>query len=77
MTSVASKASNNEIDGILSIIRTLFVSAVLTIASMQFSSDVEIFILGPIEKMLEKVKRIAKNPLEAASIEEKEEFAMQ
>jgi len=42
------------------------VSVVLTMASMKFASDVEVFILEPIEKMLEKVKRISKNPLEAA-----------
>lgn len=58
-------------------IRTIFVSVVLTVASMKFSSDIELFIVGPIEKMLEKVQRISKNPLEAAMMEEKEEFAME
>lgn len=66
MTSIASRLNDNRIDGGLSIVRTIFVSVVLTIASIQFNSDVEIFVLGPIEKMLEKVKRISRNPLEAA-----------
>lgn len=34
-------------------------------------------VLQPIESMLEKVKRIAKNPLEAAQIEENEALAME
>jgi len=44
---------------------------------MKFTSDVEVFILEPIEKMLEKVKRISKNPLEAAQMEEQEEFMIE
>ena len=39
---------------------------------MYFSKDVEDFVLIPIENMLKKVERIAKNPLEAAQIEENE-----
>ena len=38
---------------------------------MMFSKDAEDLIVQPIEQMLEKVKRISKNPLEAAIIEEK------
>lgn len=44
---------------------------------MKFNQDVEEYILEPIEKMLEKVKRISKNPLEAAQMEEKDEFALE
>lgn len=53
----------------LSIARTIFVCVVLTIASIFFTSDANVLVLGPIERMLEKVKLIAKNPLAAASDE--------
>ena len=54
---------------ILSICRTLFVCIVLSIASIFFTNDANILVLGPIERMLEKVKLIARNPLAAASDE--------
>lgn len=54
---------------LLSIIRTLFVCFVLSIASHMFTSDANKLVLNPIERMLEKVKLIAKNPLAAASEE--------
>ena len=49
--------------------RTLFVCVVLSIASIFFTSDANTLVLGPIERMLEKVKLIARNPLAAASDE--------
>ena len=52
---------------ILSICRTIFVCIVLTIASISFTEDANKLVLGPIERMLEKVKLIAKDPLKAAS----------
>lgn len=39
----------------------------LTIASIFFTNDANKLVLGPIERMLEKVKLIAKNPLAASS----------
>lgn len=56
--------------------RTIFVSIVLTLGAVLFSSDVEILVLEPIENMMQKVKRIAENPLEAAQIEERETLAL-
>lgn len=44
---------------------------------MLFSKDVEDYVVSPIEKMLEKVKRIAANPLNAAQIEENEAMVME
>ncbi|KAL4499236.1 hypothetical protein ABPG72_006822 [Tetrahymena utriculariae] len=76
-TSIVSSQKSNEIDAGLSIIRTVFVAVVLTIASIKFTGDVEKFILDPIENMLTKVKRISLNPLEAAQMEEKEQFAIE
>ena len=44
---------------------------------MLFSKDVEEIVLQPIENMLNKVEKIAKNPLEAAAMEETEALAME
>jgi len=42
------------------------VSIVLSTGAILFSSDVENLVLRPIENMMQKVRRIADNPLEAA-----------
>ena len=42
---------------------------VLTIASIFFTNDANTLVLNPIERMLEKVRLIARNPLAAASDE--------
>lgn len=47
----------------LSIIRTIFVSCILGFSAVIFSKDVQNLVLDPIERMLLKVDRIAKNPL--------------
>lgn len=57
---------DNNLNAILSIIRTIFVSIVLASGAIYFSSDVEKLVLQPIESMMKKVRRIAENPLEAA-----------
>jgi hypothetical protein len=54
---------------ILGICRTIFICIVLAIASIYFSNDATVLVLNPIERMLEKVRLIAKNPLAAASDE--------
>lgn len=45
---------------------TIFVCIVLIISSILFSKDTNELVVSPIEVMLEKVKKIAENPLEAA-----------
>lgn len=57
------------IEGIIGLARTTFICIVLAIGSIFFSSDANNLVLNPIERMLEKVKFIAKNPLAAASDE--------
>ena len=59
----------NKLMSILSIARTVFICAILSIASIFFTNDANRLVLGPIERMLEKVKLIARNPLAAASDE--------
>ena len=55
-----------ELDAFFGIIRTIFVCVVLTMASIYFSKDTNDLVVRPIEIMLEKVKKISNNPLEAA-----------
>jgi class 3 adenylate cyclase len=54
-------------EAIISLCRTFFVCIVLGIGSVYFSQDANNLVLSPIERMLEKVKFIAKNPLAAAT----------
>lgn len=63
------------LDGILGIMRTIFVCFILASASIQMGNDAENLVITPIETMINKVKRIAKNPLEAAQIEESDALA--
>lgn len=54
-------------ESIINLGRTVFVSVVLAIAAIYFQQDANHLVLNPIERMLEKVRLIAKNPLVAAS----------
>jgi nitrate/nitrite-specific signal transduction histidine kinase len=47
----------------LNIAKTVFVCIVLTLGAMIFTNDANELVLIPIERMVERVKRIAKNPL--------------
>ncbi len=58
-------------------IRTVFISVVLTSGAILFTRDAENLILIPIENMIKKVKRISDNPLEAAQMEEREALAFE
>ncbi len=69
--------ADNFLDAQLGIGRTIFVCIVLTAGALYFSKDAHELVLHPIENMLEKVKRIAKNPLEAAQMEENEALLME
>ncbi|KAL4454661.1 hypothetical protein ABPG74_021866 [Tetrahymena malaccensis] len=77
ITSISSQRQSNIINAILSIVRTVSIAIILTVAAVQFNNDVELYLLEPIENMLKKVTRIAENPLEAAQMEEKEQFAIE
>jgi hypothetical protein len=59
----------------LSICRTLFVCLILALGSVFFRKDASDVIIGPVLMMIEKIRRIATNPLEAASKEDKEALA--
>ena len=70
--SVVSYRSDMQLNAILSICRTIFVTIVLAVAALSFAKDTNKLVLAPIESMLIKVKRIAANPLAAAQIEEED-----
>jgi hypothetical protein len=50
---------------IISIFKTIFVCIVLTFGAMMFSKDANDLVLRPIERMIDKVNKIAKNPIRA------------
>jgi len=60
---------NTIAEGVIGLCRTLFICVVLGIGSIYFTSDANKLVLIPIERMLEKVRFIAKNPLAAATDE--------
>ena len=53
----------------INICRTTFIVFVLGIASIYFTKDAQVLVLDPLERMIETIKLIAKNPL-AATTEE-------
>ena len=56
----------------LSLGRTIFVCVILALGSVLFKKDATDVIIGPVLIMIEKIQRIAINPLEAASNEDRE-----
>lgn len=59
-----------ETEAAVNLCRTLWVCIVLTIAAIHFSNATTKLVLSPLERMLEIVKKIAKDPSSAASQEE-------
>lgn len=59
----------------LGIVRSIFVCCVLALGAIFFSRDATYLVIKPIEGMISKVNRIARNPLEAAQEEENEALA--
>jgi len=57
------------IESITNIFRTLFICVVLSLASIYFTHDSQTMVLEPLERMIEKVKLLANDPLAAASDE--------
>ena len=59
-----------ETEAAVNLCRTLWVCIVLAIAAIHFSNATAKLVLSPLERMLEIVKKIAKDPASAASQEE-------
>lgn len=62
---------NNRVESIanayISMSRTIFICILLSVGALFFSRDAEKLVLNPIERMIEKVKKIAENPLAATT----------
>lgn len=54
---------NTRMNALLNMMRTLFVSLLLTIASIYFTRDVDELILNPVERMMNRVHKLAEDPL--------------
>ena len=54
------------LEAFINLMRTIFVTFVLAIAALHFNSMTNKWVMLPIERMLEKVRLIAKNPLAVA-----------
>ena len=61
-----STKSMAQMEALINLLRTIFVTFVLASAAIFFSSMTNKWVMLPIERMLEKVRLIAKNPLAAA-----------
>ena len=75
--SVFDLRNNTRLTAGLGICRTIFVCFVLAAGALFFSKDANDLVISPIEAMIQKVNRIARNPLEAAQEEENEALAME
>ena len=67
--------SDTRLEAWLNMCRTVFVCVVLSVSSILFSKDTQELVLEPIENMIEKVKKMSKNPLKAVQEEEREKLA--
>ena len=56
-----------QLESVLNLCRTIFICILLSIASIYFTKDANKLVLEPLERMIEKVRIIAKNPLAAAT----------
>lgn len=54
-------------ESMINMIRTTFIVIVLGLASIYFTKDAQELVLEPLERMIEKIEAIAKNPLVAAT----------
>lgn len=59
----------DQVEAIINICRTVFVCIVLIMASIFFTKDAQNLVVDPLERMIEKVKLICKNPLAAGTEE--------
>eukprot|EP01022_Parablepharisma_sp_SALTPOND_P023258 TRINITY_DN4865_c0_g1_i1.p1 TRINITY_DN4865_c0_g1~~TRINITY_DN4865_c0_g1_i1.p1 ORF type:complete len:1061 (-),score=72.97 TRINITY_DN4865_c0_g1_i1:835-4017(-) len=74
--SVFDMRADTHLDALLGILQMIFVCIMLAVGAFLFTKDATEFVIEPIEQMMTKVKRIAKNPLEAAKEEENEAAAL-
>ena len=66
---------STKLEAELSICKTIFICIILAVSSSVLTRDAQVLVLTPIENMIEKVKKISENPLEAAQEQERKEVA--
>lgn len=60
--------AETQLSALLNILRTLFVSVVLSLGAIYFTKDSTDLVIIPIEKMMNKVQKISKNPMKASEV---------
>lgn len=70
MIIIYSTARESKFEATINLCRTLYVTIVLAISAVFFSSTANKLVLHPLERMLEIVKKIAKNPSSASASDE-------
>lgn len=60
----------NQYEALINIGRTIMVCLLLTISSYIINKDAEVLVLEPIERMIERIRIVAKNPMALCSEEE-------
>mmetsp|Transcript_13677 Transcript_13677/g.43187 ORF Transcript_13677/g.43187 Transcript_13677/m.43187 type:complete len:900 (+) Transcript_13677:213-2912(+) len=53
----------------LAILKTFFIMVVLVVASLVFNRDAQVYVIGPIERMMTLVKQLSENPLDSANLD--------
>lgn len=66
----------NRVSSGLNICRTVFVCIVLTLGAIYFTKDASELVITPIEKMMDKVHKIAKNPMMASEVRKNDIFEL-
>jgi class 3 adenylate cyclase len=66
---IYSTFGESKLSGILSIIKTLLICILLTVAAILFESDTKVLVLEPLEVMIEIVENVAKDPINAKNID--------
>jgi class 3 adenylate cyclase len=72
LSAVFDMRSSIHLQAKLNLARTAFVCLLLCVSSLIFAKDANDLVIGPIENMIKRVKKISINPLEAAQDEERE-----
>lgn len=67
---------NTRLEAVFGLVQTVMVCIVLVAGVYMLSKDANDLVIGPVEEMMAKVKRVARNPLDAAKEEENEALAL-
>lgn len=68
ITAIFDTRYDSKMSSLLNIMKTIFICIVLTLGALYFSKDAEDLVINPLDKIIEKVKKIAKNPISASEI---------